>query len=90
MFTVYLTNSDNESLALTNDIDAPHLAQFESTGALLDYIAQSVDTKGYRVNDDCETVVPHIVTGYTVFDGRFDITDQVPAALAYRAERSNQ
>ena len=36
MFTVYLTNSDNESLALTNDIDAPHLAQFESTGALLD------------------------------------------------------
>lgn len=84
MFTAYLTNSHNETLALTDDIDAPHVADFKSTGALLDYIAQSVGTTGYRVNDDCEAVA-HTVTGYKVFDGRFNITDQVPAALAYRA-----
>ena len=87
MFTVYLTNSHNESLALTNDIDAPQVAHFESIRAMLDYIAQSLGTTGYRVNDDHWTVVPHVVTGYKVIEGRFDITDQVPAALARRAER---
>ena len=87
MFTAYLTNSHHETLALTDDIDAPHVADFDSTGALLDYIAQSVGTTGYRVNDDCWTVVSHVVTGYKVFDGRFNITDQVPAALAYRAAK---
>ena len=86
MFNVYLTNSHNETLALTNNIDAPHVAHFESIGAMLDYIAQSLGTTGYRINDDCEAV-PHVVAGYEVRDGRFDITDQVPAALARRAER---
>jgi hypothetical protein len=90
MFNVYLINSRNETLALTDDIDAPHVTHFDSIGTLLDYIAQSVGTTGYRVNDDGWTVTPHVVTDYSVFDGRFDITDQVPAALAYRAERSTK
>lgn len=83
MFTVYLTNLDDESLALTDDIDAPQLAHFESIGAMLDYVGQSLGATGYRVNDDCEAVA-HTVTGYKVREGRFDITDQMPAALARR------
>lgn len=83
MFTVYLTNLDDESLALTNDIDAPQSARFESVVAMLDYVGQSLGATGYRVNDDCEAVA-HVVTSYRVIEDRFDITDQVPAALARR------
>lgn len=83
MFTVYLTNLDDESLALTADIDAPQLAHFASALAMLDYVGESLGATGYRVNDDCEAVA-HVVTGYEVREDGFNITDQVPAALARR------
>lgn len=83
MFTVYLINGNNETLALDDGLDAPHVAQFMSVGAMLDYVGRSLGATAYRINDDCEAV-PHLVAGYEVREDGFDITDQMPAALARR------
>lgn len=78
--TVLLFDEEGRSLAIVDDLDAPHGHEFGRVSEVRAFVAEHLGRPAYRATDDCVTVVETVAT-VRVFEGRREVTEDFLATF---------
>lgn len=78
--TVPLLDGEGRTLAVVDDLDAPHGHEFGRVSEVRAFVAEHLGRPAYRATDDCVTVVETVAT-VRVFEGRREVTEDFLAMV---------